>query len=244
MRWYQEIKNQEIPGTRGTANKEESRWLPLRMYRTPDSYSPSYIQATCIADLKTAEALRFIVENLDAGKIRKFGVATLYVVTVYQLWTKELMILRGASFAATAIISAQNAVHAILTGTVTAQTIAYKALKIQVAFTTTAMKALNFIMKKNPLILFATLVATAGAALLTFGGFLDDTTKKLDKEDEALIKAGEAAKEYGDKVDKANKKLEDKIKLLQASEIQKFAIENDGGSRRVGVQCLKRTYQV
>ena len=55
--WYQEIKNQEIPGTRGTANKSESPWLPLRMYRTPDSYSPSYIQATCIADLKTAEAL-------------------------------------------------------------------------------------------------------------------------------------------------------------------------------------------
>ena len=56
--WYQEIKNQEIPGTRGTANKSESPWLPLRMYRTEgDSYSPSYIQATCIADLKTAEAL-------------------------------------------------------------------------------------------------------------------------------------------------------------------------------------------
>ena len=177
--------------------------------------------------LKTAEALRFIVENLDAGKIRKFGVATLYVVTVYQLWTKELMILRGASFAATAIISAQNAVHAILTGTVTAQTIAYKALKIQVALTTTAMKALNFVMKKNPLILFATLAATAGAALLTFGGFLDDTTKKLTKEEEELLKAAAATKEYGDKVDKANKKLEDKLKLLKAnSDIEKFAIEN------------------
>tara|TARA_R100001594_G_scaffold112304_1_gene147146 strand:- start:437 stop:2065 length:1629 start_codon:yes stop_codon:yes gene_type:complete len=55
--WYQEIKNQEIPGTKGSANKSESPWLPLRMYRTEDSYSPSYVQATCIADLKTAEAL-------------------------------------------------------------------------------------------------------------------------------------------------------------------------------------------
>ncbi len=58
VHWYQEIKGAEIPGQRGSAPKDQSPWLPLRMYRTQgESYAPSYIEAACMADLKTAEAL-------------------------------------------------------------------------------------------------------------------------------------------------------------------------------------------
>ncbi|MEB3360692.1 MAG: portal protein [Synechococcaceae cyanobacterium] len=58
VHWYQEIKDQEIPGTRFDAPVSESPWLPLRMYRIDgQGYSPGYIEAACIADLQTAEAL-------------------------------------------------------------------------------------------------------------------------------------------------------------------------------------------
>jgi hypothetical protein len=58
VKWYQELKDQEIPGTRGTASLNESPWLPLRMYRIDgQGYSPGYVEAACIADLQTAEAL-------------------------------------------------------------------------------------------------------------------------------------------------------------------------------------------
>jgi hypothetical protein len=58
VKWYQELKDQEIPGTRGTAGVSESPWLPLRMYRIDgQGYSPGYVEAACIADLQTAEAL-------------------------------------------------------------------------------------------------------------------------------------------------------------------------------------------
>jgi hypothetical protein len=57
--WYQEVKGQEIPGTRGTASRPVNhRGLPLRMYRIDGHhYSPGYIEAACLADLQTAEAL-------------------------------------------------------------------------------------------------------------------------------------------------------------------------------------------
>jgi hypothetical protein len=56
--WYQEVKGREIPGTKGTAKASESPWLPLRMYRIDGHhYSPGYIEAACLADLQTAEAL-------------------------------------------------------------------------------------------------------------------------------------------------------------------------------------------
>ena len=56
--WYQEVSGNEVPGSRGNAPSKESPWLPLRMYRIDgDSYSPGYIEAACIADLQTAEAL-------------------------------------------------------------------------------------------------------------------------------------------------------------------------------------------
>jgi len=58
VKWYQELKDQEIPGTSGTASVSESPWLPLRMYRIDgQGYSPGYVEAACIADLQTAEAL-------------------------------------------------------------------------------------------------------------------------------------------------------------------------------------------
>lgn len=58
VNWYQEVKGQEIPGSKGTANASESAWLPLRMYRIDGhDYSPGYVEAACIADLQTAEAL-------------------------------------------------------------------------------------------------------------------------------------------------------------------------------------------
>ena len=58
VEWYQEINNIEIEGTRGSAKKSVSPWLPLRMssYQA-SSYGPGYIESACIADLQTAEAL-------------------------------------------------------------------------------------------------------------------------------------------------------------------------------------------
>lgn len=56
--WYQEVKGKEIPGSRGTAKASECPWLPLRMYRIDGhDYSPGYVEAACLADLQTAEAL-------------------------------------------------------------------------------------------------------------------------------------------------------------------------------------------
>ncbi len=58
VKWHQELKDQEIPGSSGTASLSESPWLPLRMYRIDgQGYSPGYVEAACIADLQTAEAL-------------------------------------------------------------------------------------------------------------------------------------------------------------------------------------------
>lgn len=56
--WYQEVKGQEIEGSRFSRPAAESPWLLLRMYRIDgSSYSPGYVEAACIADLQTAEAL-------------------------------------------------------------------------------------------------------------------------------------------------------------------------------------------
>jgi len=58
VKWYQEVKGKKIPGSEGTAPLKESPWLPVRMYRLDGhSYSPGYIEAACLADLQTAEAL-------------------------------------------------------------------------------------------------------------------------------------------------------------------------------------------
>lgn len=58
VKWYQELNNQEIPGSKGEASISESPWLPLRMYRIDgQAYSPGYVEAATMADLQTAEAL-------------------------------------------------------------------------------------------------------------------------------------------------------------------------------------------
>lgn len=58
VQWCQEVKGKKIPGTTGTATANESPWLPLRMYRIDGhDYSPGYVEAACLADLQTAEAL-------------------------------------------------------------------------------------------------------------------------------------------------------------------------------------------
>lgn len=56
--WYQEVNGKEIPGSRYSVKETESPWLPLRMYRVDGhDYSPGYVEAACLADLQTAEAL-------------------------------------------------------------------------------------------------------------------------------------------------------------------------------------------
>jgi len=56
--WHQEVKGHEIEGTQGSASIETSPWLALRMVRVDgSSYGPGYIEAACIADLRTVEAL-------------------------------------------------------------------------------------------------------------------------------------------------------------------------------------------
>ncbi|MEB3332174.1 MAG: portal protein, partial [Synechococcaceae cyanobacterium] len=56
--WYQEIKDQEIPGSSHSTKISNSPWLPLRMFRIDgQAYSPGYVEAACMADLQTAEAL-------------------------------------------------------------------------------------------------------------------------------------------------------------------------------------------
>jgi hypothetical protein len=58
VRWHQEVKDETIEGTEGSAPAEASPWLPLRMIRQDgSSYGPGYIESACIADLQTAEAL-------------------------------------------------------------------------------------------------------------------------------------------------------------------------------------------
>ena len=58
VEWYQEFKQQELKGSRASARKSASPWLPLRMTSmSASSYSPGYVETACIADLQTAEAL-------------------------------------------------------------------------------------------------------------------------------------------------------------------------------------------
>jgi len=58
VKWYQEVNGKTIPDSEYSAPIDESPWLPVRMYRMDGhSYSPGYIEAACLADLQTAEAL-------------------------------------------------------------------------------------------------------------------------------------------------------------------------------------------
>lgn len=59
VRWHQEIKGQEIPGSQGQAPKSSCPWIPLRMSRVDgSSYGVSYVESAALADLQTADALQ------------------------------------------------------------------------------------------------------------------------------------------------------------------------------------------
>lgn len=56
--WYQEVEGMEIPRSRHSRPIAESPWLPVRMYKIDGAnYSPGYIEAACLADLRTANQL-------------------------------------------------------------------------------------------------------------------------------------------------------------------------------------------
>lgn len=56
--WHQEIKGKEVEGSKGSARVSSSPWLALRMIHVDgQDYGPGYVEAACIADLQTAEAL-------------------------------------------------------------------------------------------------------------------------------------------------------------------------------------------
>jgi hypothetical protein len=58
VEWHQEINGKEIEGTSDSARRDESPWIPLRMYAIDgQDYSPGYVESKCLADLHTANAL-------------------------------------------------------------------------------------------------------------------------------------------------------------------------------------------
>ncbi len=73
-RWYQEIKGHRIEGSEGSSPRDVSPWIPLRMFRIDsESYSPGYVEAACMADLQTANALtRALTEGALVSSVVKF----------------------------------------------------------------------------------------------------------------------------------------------------------------------------
>lgn len=56
--WHQELHGQRIPDKDGHAPLDESPWIPLRMYHLDSQdYSPGFVEAVCMADLHTGDAL-------------------------------------------------------------------------------------------------------------------------------------------------------------------------------------------
>jgi hypothetical protein len=73
-RWYQEIKGRRIEGSEGSSPRDVAPWIPLRMFRIDaEDYSPGYVEAACMADLQTANALtRALTEGALVSAICKF----------------------------------------------------------------------------------------------------------------------------------------------------------------------------
>jgi hypothetical protein len=73
-RWYQEIKGRRVEGSDGSSPRDVSPWIPLRMFRIDgESYSPGYVEAACMADLQTANALtRALTEGALVSSVVKF----------------------------------------------------------------------------------------------------------------------------------------------------------------------------
>jgi len=73
-RWYQELKGRRIEGSDGRADRDVAPWIPLRMFRIDaEDYSPGYVEAACMADLQTANALtRALTEGALVSAMVKF----------------------------------------------------------------------------------------------------------------------------------------------------------------------------
>jgi hypothetical protein len=73
-RWHQEIKGHRIEGSEGRAPRDVAPWIPLRMFRIDaEDYSPGYVEAACMADLQTANALtRALTEGALVSAMVKF----------------------------------------------------------------------------------------------------------------------------------------------------------------------------
>ena len=84
--WHQELHRKEIPGTDGWAPMDESPWIPLRMYHLDGhDYSPGFVEAVCMADLHTADALnQAIAEGALISARCIFGVKPNSQVTAKQ----------------------------------------------------------------------------------------------------------------------------------------------------------------
>jgi hypothetical protein len=73
-RWHQEIKGRRIDDTDGSSDRDVAPWIPLRMFRIDaEDYSPGYVEAACMADLQTANALtRALTEGALVSSMVKF----------------------------------------------------------------------------------------------------------------------------------------------------------------------------
>lgn len=73
-RWHQEIKGRRIPGSEGSSARDVAPWIPLRMFRIDaEDYSPGYVEAACMADLQTANALtRAVTEGALVSAMCRF----------------------------------------------------------------------------------------------------------------------------------------------------------------------------
>jgi hypothetical protein len=73
-RWYQELKGRRIEGSEGSSDRDVAPWIPLRMFRIDaEDYSPGYVEAACMADLQTANALtQALTEGALVSAICKF----------------------------------------------------------------------------------------------------------------------------------------------------------------------------
>lgn len=73
-RWHQEIKGRRVDGSDGSSDRDVSPWIPLRMFRIDaEDYSPGYVEAACMADLQTANALtRAVTEGALVSAVVKF----------------------------------------------------------------------------------------------------------------------------------------------------------------------------
>ena len=58
VEWHQELNGKEVPDTNDSSGIDDCPWIPLRMYAIDgQDYSPGYVEAKCLADLQTANAL-------------------------------------------------------------------------------------------------------------------------------------------------------------------------------------------